>query len=101
MPYHDGDHSPFGQSVLVAELNGNAWAGSAGDYWSDLFPPEAWYEQWFGERAFGLLYTGHGGSGLNLTLGDIEEMTLPEIEWWEDRLSAQREADAEAMKKRD
>jgi hypothetical protein len=98
LPGKEGGAPPFGPGVLAAQLTGSIWEGSAGDYWQDVFPPPAWQENWFEERAFELLYTGHGGSGLNLTLHDIEEMDVAKITWWRERLNAQREADVKAIK---
>jgi hypothetical protein len=77
---------------------GVAWDGASGDYWHDILPAEAWQENRFDERAFELLYTGHGGSGLSLTLHEVGEMDVTRIAWWRERLSDQRKADAEAIK---
>jgi len=98
VPCEEGPYPPFGPGVLASEIAGGTWSGSAGDYWHDIFPEQAWHEKWFDEMAFGLLYVAHGGSGLNLSLRDIEEMPVSEIEWWSERLGAQREADAAAIR---
>jgi len=47
--------------------------------------------------AFALLYRKHGGSGLGLTLGDIEEMSYGRIAWWLEKLGDTRSAEADAL----
>ena len=43
---------------------------------------------------FQLLYTQHGGSGLNLTLSDVMDLELDNIYWLIERLGDQRRREA-------
>ena len=43
---------------------------------------------------FQLLYTQHGGSGLNLTLDDVMDLELDRIFWLVERLGDQRRQEA-------
>jgi hypothetical protein len=43
---------------------------------------------------FQLLYSQHGGSGLNLTLSDVMDLELCEIYWLIERLGDQRRREA-------
>jgi hypothetical protein len=43
---------------------------------------------------FQLLYTQHGGSGLNLTLDDVMDLELDRIFWLVERLGDQRRKEA-------
>jgi hypothetical protein len=43
---------------------------------------------------FQLLYTQHGGSGLNLTLADVMDLELDRIYWLTERLGDQRRKEA-------
>ncbi len=48
---------------------------------------------------FGMLYTQHGGSGLTgLRYPDLLELSLDEVEWYADRLQAQRAREAAAIR---
>ncbi len=48
---------------------------------------------------FGMLYTQHGGSGLTgLTHRDLLELSLGEVEWYAERLDAQRSKEAQAIR---
>ncbi len=61
-----------------------------------MFPQVA--EDWLDTASFVLLYHQHGGSGLALSIRDIEDMEINRIRWWVDRLEVQREAEAEAIR---
>lgn len=56
-------------------------------------------EDWLRERVFALCYRVHGGSGLNFRPEDVKDMELADVEWYMARLSKQREAEADAMRK--
>lgn len=48
---------------------------------------------------FGMLYTQHGGSGLTgLSYTELLELSLDEVEWYAERLDAQRSREAAAIR---
>lgn len=50
------------------------------------------------ELEFCLLWFQHGGSGLNVSKADVEEMDLEEAEWWTDRIADERKRESAAIK---
>jgi len=46
------------------------------------------------EIYFHLTYQQHGGSGLNWTPGDVDNLDLGELQWYLDRLTDQRRKEA-------
>jgi len=55
-------------------------------------------ERWLDHAAFNLLFKRYGGSGVGLSLTEIEEMPVDRIVWWCDKLEATLEAEARAIK---
>lgn len=51
------------------------------------------------ELYFRLCWTQHGGSGLNVSLGEVEQMPAADLLWYLDRVRTERQAENEAMKK--
>lgn len=48
---------------------------------------------------FALLYVQHGGSGMpGLHYDHVLELSLDEVEWYADRLDAQRSREAQAIR---
>jgi hypothetical protein len=50
------------------------------------------------EAMFQLCYTQHGGSGLGLTFGDVQEMPLADVRWYLERLGEARRQETDAIK---
>lgn len=48
---------------------------------------------------FELCYSQHGGSGLNFTRADIQDMDLGEIDHYLETLDTRRKREADAIKK--
>lgn len=44
------------------------------------------------------MYTQHGGSGLGLTYTECLELDYAQVEWFSERLDAQRSAEARAIR---
>jgi hypothetical protein len=82
-----GRRPPFRAGLLLPE-----GPEGAGDPVAGLFPPLGRDEYW--EAIFQLLYTQHGGSGLNLTLADVMDLELDRIYWLTERLGDQRRKEA-------
>jgi hypothetical protein len=51
------------------------------------------------EVYFELAWQQHGGSGLNVTLGELDDMRAEELLWYLERVRKQRQKEADAMKK--
>jgi hypothetical protein len=77
-------NAPFGPHVFDGGVD-----------WRSLFNIE---EDAFDRLAFALLWRPHGGSGLNLSLTDIEDMEYSRAMTWYEWVEEQREDEAEAIK---
>lgn len=80
----DRDVAPFGPGVFAGGVD-----------WRDLFAIE---ENTVDRIAFDLLWHQHGGSGLSLTLADIEDMEISRALLWREWVGEQREAEADAIR---
>ena len=50
------------------------------------------------ELFFSIAYVQHGGSGLGVTLGELEEMRAADLFWYRDRVMRERQREATALK---
>lgn len=55
-------------------------------------------EDSYRESIFRLCYHQHGGSGLNFSLADLNDMPLRDLNWYIDRLDQARDDEARAIK---
>lgn len=51
------------------------------------------------EVFFRVAWQQYGGSGLNVTLGELEQMRVSDILWYLDRVQKERQAESDAMKR--
>ena len=82
-----GRGPPFRAGLFLPED-----AEDDGDPVAGLFPALGRDEFW--DVVFQLLYTQHGGSGLNLTLDDVMDLELSRMFWLVERLGDQRRKEA-------
>jgi hypothetical protein len=55
-------------------------------------------DDWLDQACFKLAWRQHGGSGLGLSISDVEEMPFKRIVWFLEAVDERREAEAKALR---
>ena len=84
---YPGGGAPFRRGLSVSEVEGAA----------DLLRVVELDD--LRETFFGIAWHQHGGSGLGVTIGELEEMRASDILWYVERVQRAREAEAEQMRR--
>lgn len=85
---------PFRRYVSLSEIGGNDETESFVEH---MLPIVETLDD-LREIYFDVAWRREGGSGLGVTIGDLESMPMADILWYRDRVNEERKAEAESLR---